>query len=78
MLTGPRTVLAMVGRKSPHPVSEAVAAEASRYLAVIEHVLALDYIKPDLRRKVVRMQRQLITVEINSRYPLEDAAEAPA
>lgn len=65
----------MVGRKSPHPVSAAVAAEAGRYLAVIEHVLALDFLKPDLRTKVVRMQRQLIEVEINKP---EDAAETSA
>ena len=61
--------------KSPHPVSAAVAAEAARYLAVIDHVLALNYLRPDLRRKVIRMQRQLIEVEINSHYPSDGATE---
>ena len=68
----------MTGRKSPHPLSEAVAAEAGHYLTVIDHVLAMDYLKPDLRKKVVRLQRQLMEAETNNHYRREDTAETPA
>lgn len=65
----------MGSRASSHPVSEAIAAEASRYLAVIDHVLALDYLKPDLRRRVIRMQRQLMKVELNNHYLTTEPVE---
>lgn len=68
----------MVGRKPPHPLSEAVAAEAGHYLTVIDHVLAMDYLKPDLRKKVVRLQRQLIEAEASNHYRSGDATETPA
>lgn len=59
----------MAERVAPHPISEAIAAEASRYLVVIDHVLALDYLQPDLRRRVVKMQRRLIEAELSAHYP---------
>ena len=68
----------MEGRKSPHPLSEAVAAEAGHYLTVIDHVLAMDYLKPELRRKVLRLQQQLIEAEINTHYPGENRAKTRA
>lgn len=56
-------------RVSAHPFSEAVAREAGRYLLVIDHVLAMNYLKPDLRRRVVNLQRNLIQIELNAHYP---------
>lgn len=72
-----RIGFAIVDGKSPsHPISIAVAAEASRYLVVIDHVLAMGYLKPDLRRRVVKMQQQLMDAESTAHYHLDDAADA--
>lgn len=59
-LTAPRVVPTVATRGVSHPLSAAVIEDAPRYLAVIDHVLAMDYLTPDLRRRVVRMQRQLV------------------
>lgn len=58
-----------------HPISEMIAAEAPRYLAVIDQILAMDYLQPDLRRRVIRLQRQLIQIELGAHYPAEDEAK---
>ena len=67
-------MMTMGERRSPHPISNAVAAQAGRYLAVIDAVLAMDYLKPDLRRKVMRIQRQLILAEIDNLSASEEPA----
>lgn len=53
----------MAARRASHPLSAAVVEGAPRYLANIDRVLAMYYITPELRRRVVRMQRQLVLAE---------------
>ena len=55
-------------RQPSHPISAYIARDAGRFLSVIDHVLALDYLKPELRRRVVRLQRDLIKAEVRSHY----------
>jgi hypothetical protein len=55
-------------RSEAHPLSESIARNAGKFLAVIDHVLALNYLKPDLRRRVVKLQRQLIKAEMSAHY----------
>ena len=50
-----------------------VAREAGKYLAVIDHVLALGRLRPELRKRVVRMQRRLIQMDLNNHYPTGEA-----
>lgn len=58
----------MDSRQTAHPVSEMIARDAGRFLTVIDHVLALNYLRPELRRRVVKLQRDLIRAEMVSHY----------
>lgn len=58
----------MASPEPPHPISDYIARDAGRFLVVIDHVLALNYLKPDLRRRVVKLQRNLIRAEMVSHY----------
>ncbi len=55
-------------RSQVHPLSESIARDAGKFLAVIDHVLALNYLKPALRQRVVKLQRQLIRAAISAHY----------
>ena len=35
----------------------------------------MDYLKPDLRRRVIRMQRQLMNAEMSTRFLAHEAIE---
>jgi len=59
-------------RSPVHPLSTTVVREAGKFLAVIDHVLALNYLKPDLRRRVVKLQRQLIKAEMTAHYQVRE------
>jgi hypothetical protein len=55
-------------RSDVHPLSDLIARDAGKFLAVIDHVLALNYLKPELRQRVVKLQKQLIKAAVNARY----------
>ena len=55
-------------RSDAHPLSDLIARDAGKFLAVIDHVLALNYLKPELRQRVVKLQKQLIKADVNARY----------
>ena len=42
------------------------------FLVVIDHVLALNYLKPEPRRRVVKLQRQLIKAEMSAHYQVRE------
>ena len=54
------------------PLSTAVVRQAGKFLVVIDHVLALNYLKPELRRRVVKLQRQLIKAEMSAHYQVRE------
>ncbi len=55
-------------RSNVHPLSDLIARDAGKFLAVIDHVLALNYLNPELRRRMVKLQKQLITAEVSAHY----------
>jgi len=59
-------------RSQAHPLSESIAPDAGKFLAVIDKVLVLNYLKPDLRRRVVKLQRRLIDAEMSAHYQARD------
>jgi len=55
-------------RHPAHPVSEMIARDAASFLTVIEHVLALNYLRPELRRRVEKLQRELLRAEMATNF----------
>jgi hypothetical protein len=53
----------------PEPIdfSDRIASDRRRVLEVIDQVLALDYLAPDLRRRVIKLQRGLVEAELSAR-----------
>ena len=48
------------GDGEAHKLSDYVAKDPQRFLSVVDHVLSLGYLEPDLRQRVLRLQSQLI------------------
>lgn len=43
-------------------------ADAERFIGVISRVLELDYLKPDLRRRVLKIRRRMIKEQDTRRH----------
>ena len=66
----------MRGATAPLVLSGRIASDPRPFLEVIDHVLMMDCIKPDLRRRVIRFQQVLIRAELDAHYLAADQHSA--
>jgi hypothetical protein len=57
-------------------LSERIASNPRQFLDVIDRILTMDYLKPDLRRHVIRLQERLIQAELQAHYRAGDRRTA--
>lgn len=58
----------MAARSGRHSLAASSIPDSTRFIELIDHILVMNYLKPDLRLRVISLQRRLIEAELNEHY----------